>query len=151
MPRWLHIILWCPASSLAERGNKGMRCTDFYVLPCSVLVVAGEGTACFLAVSNALAEPCLSTKLQWDQDQSERSGLSCPLPSHHSTSPTLTQKTNQQSSLAMHAFNKNTTQRHNNTLMHKMKAFGVNNMNETTLTLPMTLNTQSYIYWMFWT
>lgn len=90
MPRQLHIILVWAASRLAERGNKEMKHTDFCVLLCSVLVVAGEGTACFSAVSNAPAKSCLSMKLQRDKDRSERSGHKCPCSSYHSTSTTFT-------------------------------------------------------------
>lgn len=63
MAQWLHRNLRWPASNQTEKGNKRMRRTDFCVLPCSEVVVAGEGTACIFAVSNALAKPCLSTKL----------------------------------------------------------------------------------------
>lgn len=92
MPRQLHIILVWLASRLAERGSEEMKHTDFCVILCSVLVVAGEGTACFLAVSNALAKSCLSMRLQRAKDRSERSGHKCPCSSYHSTSTTFTQK-----------------------------------------------------------
>lgn len=68
--------LWDGQLGAQRKGEtKRWDFTDFCVLLCSVLVVAGEGTACFLAVSDAQAKPRLSTRLQsnpdpevWDQD-----------------------------------------------------------------------------------
>lgn len=85
--------LWDGQLGAQRKGEtKRWDFTDFCVLLCSVLVVAGEGTACFLAVSDAQAKPRLSTRLQSNPDQSVRSGLICPFSSYHSISTTFTQK-----------------------------------------------------------
>lgn len=72
MPQRLHRILRWPALSPTERGNKGIRCTDFCVLLC--YVCCGRGGNCLLLSCQQCPGKALSvhkatqTKTKaWDQ------------------------------------------------------------------------------------